>query len=222
MAGRATKTPDFPAGSRVRTWTSSGDSQIDQIAFCGQLGASLAFGGDRLQYQSLTIGKQVEHKYFHLLQLGHCRAAELVAGTDIRMFLMLLMCAGAVGRGKQAAVQLACLQLATGRCRQAEHPFGLLQGFLQGSESRVLLRGTGSVLEAQQIGRRNLQLEMQLVLLDHQMQLPDTMLVGGGIGPVMAVVMGLDADAESGQQGEGQGRKWTHPVAPLMAQDVTL
>src|SRR5690554_1861457 len=176
MAGRATKTPDFPAGSRVRTWTSSGDSQIDQIAFCGQLGASLAFGGDRLQHQSLAIGKQVEHKYFQLLQPGHCRAAELVAGTDIRMFPMSPMFNGGVGRGKQTAVQLACLQLATGGRRQAEQPFGLLQGFLHGSESRVLLRGAGSVLEAQQILRWNLQLEMQLVLLDHQMQLADTML----------------------------------------------
>src|SRR5690606_7910311 len=113
-------------------------------------------------------------KYFQLLQPGHCRAAELVAGTDIRMFPMSPMFDGGVGRGKQTAVQLACLQLATGGRRQTEQPFGLPQGFLHGSESRVLLRGTGSVLEAQQIVRWNLQLEMQLVLLDHQMQLADT------------------------------------------------
>src|SRR5690554_7878898 len=101
------------------------------------------------------------------------------------MFPMSPMFNGGVGRGKQTAVQLACLQLATGGRRQTEQPFGLPQGFLHGSESRVLLRGAGSVLEAQQIVRWNLQLEMQLVLLDHQMQLADTMLVGGGIVAMM-------------------------------------
>src|SRR5690606_36902327 len=155
MAGRARRTPGFPAGSRVGTWAASGDSQIDQIAFWGQLGASLAIGGERLQHQPLAIGKQGEYKYRQLVQPGHGRAAELVAGTDIRMFPMSPMFNGGVGRGKQTAVQLACLQLATGGRRQAEQPFGLLQGFLHGSESRVLLRGAGSVLEAQQILRWN-------------------------------------------------------------------
>ena len=74
------------------------------------------------------------------------------------------------------------------------------------------------MLETQQIRRRKIQLQQQLLSLHHQIQMPDAVLVGGCI-VLMEMIVGMQRQAGQGQQGQqgktGQGKAW-HPDTPWL------
>ncbi|VXC83010.1 hypothetical protein PSEUDO8Z_170303 [Pseudomonas sp. 8Z] len=185
-----------------------------------EFGALLAARADQLHVDLVSRGEALEQlAQIQLLEGVDLLAGELVAGFDIAVLVLVLVLVSVgmlmlvfisiivvvIVATEQRAFQFLLGHLA-GASGQAEQLDGFLQfGFGSGDLGLVRI-ALGGMLEADEVHRRAVDLQFQVLTVEGYVEAGHAMLVRAEAAVFMVVVvMGLD-DSQ-GQQGEGEGEQ---------------
>jgi len=150
-----------------------------------ELAAPLAFGCDCLQKQFLGIGERFEQSHVNLLQCAGVAANKMKAGAYIRVSAALV----SGGNSKQGAFGFHLFQHACGGVRHEKKGFGLIQALASLIDRRTILFAGGHTFEADNVGCGALELEDQMLAINHQVQRCHAMLVGAQAGATFLAML---------------------------------